>query len=43
MIDKAVSAFLLEVVATHGDPADIICSKVGNSKFIIFSVATHGD
>ena len=29
MIDRAVSAFLLEVVATHGEPADIICSKVG--------------
>jgi hypothetical protein len=26
-----------------GTPAEIICRKVGNSKFIILSVATHGD
>ena len=24
---EAVSAFLLEVISRHGDPADIICSK----------------
>ena len=27
IIDKAVTAFILEVVARHGDPADIICDK----------------
>ena len=27
IIDKALRAFILEVVARHGDPADIICNK----------------
>ena len=27
IIDKAIKAFILEVVARHGDPADIICDK----------------
>jgi len=27
MIDSAVAAFILEVVARHGEPADVICAK----------------
>jgi len=27
IIDSAVAAFILEVVARHGDPADVICAK----------------
>lgn len=34
---QAVSAFLLEVVARHGDPAPIVCAK---EPFLMTQVAT---